>query len=185
MDNNTAVAILGYNRKLAWAAIAAVIWALIGLSLALGVAAPPGELRAGLRLGMPEDGVRLRGHIVSLIEQEDGLHIVLAVPKQPPELPELPARLFIEMVTDPQSRRSKPKLELGADSQVRDLPGGRHIAVTTDHILFYGHGDLRIIKRPQQLTGDRLHDWIRRQMDEGKQPRRGMQRRPPPPPPGD
>lgn len=164
--------ILGYNRKLAWAAIAAVIWALLGLSLALGISGPPGEqLRAGLRLGMPEDGVRLRGHVVSMVEEQDGLHLTLAAPRPLPPTPELPPRLFVETVVEPAPWRIKPELKLGADARTRELPGDRHIAVTADFILFYGHGDVRVIKRPPELTGDRLREWLRRHAAERRPPR--------------
>jgi hypothetical protein len=171
--------ILSYNRRLAWVAIPAVLWALVGLSLALGITAPAGEgPRAGLRLGPPEGGLRLYGHVVSLTETADGLQIKLAVPDAPPAAPpELPAGIQVEFVVDRAQLRVRPRIELADDSQLREFPGGRYVVVTTENILLFGHGDLRVVRRPPDLADDRLYEWLERQ-----QRRRGPPEERPRPP---
>lgn len=168
--------ILNYNRKLAWVAIPAVLWALVGLSLALGISSPAANgPRAGLRLGVPEGGLHLRGHVASLTEADGQLHIVLAVPGPLlPQLPELPEDLRIEVLADRGLMRARPRIELGSGSQLRELPGGRFAVATGSRILLFGHGDLRIVRRPPDLADDRLYEWLERQ-----------HRRNEPPPPED
>jgi len=174
---------LNYNWRVAWVAIPAVLWALIGLSLALGITTPAEDgLRAGLRLGMPEGGLRLRGHVVSLTETADGLQIVLAVPDAPPpQPPELPAGIELEIVADRTQMRVRPRIELADTSLEREFPGGRYVVATADHILLFGHGDLRLIKRPPDLADDRLYEWLERQRRRGPPP---LENRPGPPPGG-
>jgi hypothetical protein len=156
--------IISYNHRLAWVVVPAVIWALLGLSLALGITSPRGEdLRAGLRLGVPEGGLHLRGHVVNLTETDDGLRIVLAVPELlPPPLPELPHNVHIEVVAGGKQMLSRPQIELSSESRLRELPGGRFAVVTADHIVLFGHGDLRLIKRPPGLANGRLQEWLER-----------------------
>lgn len=181
--------ILSYNRRLAWVAIPAVLWALIGLGLALGITAPAGEAgRAGLQLGVPEGGLRLRGHVVSVKESGGITRIVLAVPgpQAPPPPPQLPEDVQIEFVADHSQLRVRPTIELSDTSRLREFPGGRYAVVTERQILLFGHGEFRMLRRPLDVTEDRLYDWIERQHrrrgpppgDEGPPP--PQDRRPPP-----
>jgi len=66
--------------------------------------------------------------------------------------------------------RVRPQLQLGEDSQLREFPGGRYVVVTTKHILLFGHGDLRLIKRPPDLADDKLYEWLERQRRRGPPP---------------
>ncbi|GEM_PF-2229478 len=171
-DNTKAVSLWIYNRRLAWVVIPTVVWAAIGLFLALGAGRPggSGEQQLGLRLGMAEGGLRLPGQVTELSEREDGLHITLAVRAEArPDLPELPAGVFVEFVTPDSPPTEPPLIELGPSGHVLRLPGGRVLALTDDYVLRFGREDLRIAPRPPQLTGERLRRWLREQGGAGRE----------------
>ena len=169
-DNTKAVSLWIYNRRLAWVVIPAVVWAAIGLFLALGAGRPgvEGEQPLGLRLGLAEGGLRLPGQVLEVIEGDDGLHITLAVRADArPDLPELPAGVSVEFVTPTGPPTGPPLIELAPSGHVIKLPGGRVLALTDDYVLKFGREDLRIVPRPPQLTGERLKRWLHEQGDKG------------------
>jgi hypothetical protein len=155
--------------------IPTVVWAVIGLFLALGAGRPgaEGQQHLGMRLGLAKGGLRLPGKVQEIVERGDGLHITLAVPAEAqPELPELPAGVFIEFTAPGGPTVAPPLIELEPSGHVIRLPGGRVLALTADYVLRFGREDLRIAPRPPQLTGEHLRRWLREQGAEGHEGRR-------------
>jgi len=183
--------LLAYNRKLAWVVVPAAVWAVLGLSLALGVPGP-GSGPGGIYFGAPDGGLWLRGQLVSLSEQDDGLHITLAVPPDSPPIEELPDRLYIETVAaGPETMHETPAIDLPDQRQIMRLRGNRAIVLTEDFVVRFGRGDLRIAPRPAKLRGELARRWLEQQRQRedgpgGRGPRRpgrkGMGEGPPGPP---
>ncbi|MBN2082045.1 hypothetical protein JW859_07540 [bacterium] len=164
--------LLAYNRKLAWVVVPAAVWAVLGLSLALGVPGPGGG-PGGMHLGAPDGGIWLHGHLISLAEQDDGLHVVLAAPPGEPFVPPLPDRLFVEIVeAGPDTLNQTPEIDLPEANQIMRLRGNRAIVLTQDFIVRFGRGDLRIAPRPRELRGELVRRWFEQQRQRDERPGR-------------
>ncbi len=156
------MALLGYNRKLLWVVIPAVVWAWLGLALALGP--PPGQgPRRGagpvrLGLGPAGDGVFIGGVLKRAVEDQDQL--VLTVEMAPGAVRQilgrgdqpvhnLPPGLSVEFVAPGELPAGPPQLQLrNGQRTARRLPSGAHGVLTGRFLLKYEARGVRVIPRP-------------------------------------
>lgn len=194
----THMALLSYNRKLLWVVIPAVVWAWLGLALALGP--PPG--RGGIRgegpvrlgIGPAGEGVFIAGALKRAAEVDDRL--VLTMELAPGAVREvlgrgdqpvrnLPPGLAVEYVAPGALPAGPPQFNLRSGQRnARRLPSGAHGVLTSRFLLKYEERGVRVIPRPFDMPpprGDgwpgreRLRDRVRERMQERQDRRRPPQ----------
>ena len=152
-------ALLGYNRKLAWVVVPTVIWACLGLSLALG-AGRGGPPPFAMHLGLPEGGVIVPGRILLVEETESHLHLTSGVPDRRLEdmlqweshLPfDLPDNLVVDFTgidfSQPgMTSRTEFRL-LDPANQPRRFAGQREVVLTKHYIVVLKPHEARLLPR--------------------------------------
>jgi hypothetical protein len=173
-------ALLGYNRKLAWVVLPAIVWACLGLAFALG-AAPGGPPPFALHLGWPPGGVVVPGRLLLLEETATGMHLRMGMPEPalarlqdwPAHLPfKLPPNLSVEFTPlppgPPQEQPPADYRLLDPNTEIRELPRERQAVVTKDYIVVVLPFETRLLprgadaeQRLRQLLQERPDGWGR------------------------
>jgi hypothetical protein len=140
------------NTKLAWAVGIAVLWAWLGLYLALGAPEARGPVfELGLKPG--EEGIELTGRLAQLIEDDNGIRILLDY-RDPqgdhtktPAVPKLPAGITVEYIPAPE-HPMPPRIETMHGLGPLRLPSGSVMVAARDYIFRIDRGHVRIVEAP-------------------------------------
>ena len=160
------MALIGYNRRLAWVVAPLILWALIGISIAFGAGWRENVQQLPLRLsiGAAEGSWWVQGKLVALREDDTGLTLELAgLAGKPPRLPELPTDIHIEYVEGTQAPVGPPALNVPGEERLFQLPGQRTLVVGDMYVVSFGRDKVHIFKRPPDLDRERLKQYLRKQ----------------------
>jgi len=178
------LALIGYNRRLAWVVAPLILWALIGISIAFGAGWRENVQQPPLRLsiGAAEGSWWVQGKLVALREDDTGLTLELVgLAGKPPRLPELPTDIHIEYVEGKQTLNGPPVIQVPGEGRIFQLPGQRILAVGDNYIVSFGRDKVHIFKRPADLDRERLKQYLRKQRAKPLNPfpNNGQQQKPP------
>lgn len=197
------MALLGYNRKLLWVVIPAIVWAWLGLALAL--APPPGQRshRDGgpvkFGIGPAGDSLFIGGVLKRVEERQDAtvLTIELApdakrqiLGRDNEPVSKLPPGLKVEYVAPGELPAGPPQLQLrNGQRSAKRLPSGAFGLLTREFLLKYEARGVRVFPRPldippPQRDGRQRRDALRERVRERYQDLRERRRAPRPEPPG-
>jgi hypothetical protein len=158
------MALLGYNRKLLWVVVPAILWACLGLSVMAGPPPDRGQpdSRPPIRFGLgPKgDAVFVQGAVRSIIEEQERLTVVVeqrgggsaaggsAVKPVTSTLP----GLVLEVVAPGKIPAGPLELRLRSGMrQPRRLPGGASGVLTERFFIKLEQDGVRIVPRPPDL----------------------------------
>jgi hypothetical protein len=143
-------ALLGYNRKLAWVIVPALLWACLALALALGA----------VQVGPPPGGMVVPGRLLRVEESKANLKLVVGyIAEQNPHVErwqreigsKLPEDLIVEfsVVQPGELRRSgSPDFQLLEPAiEPRQFPGGREVVLTQKYIMLILPRETRLLPR--------------------------------------
>lgn len=163
------MALLGYNRKLLWVVLPAMLWAWLGLATAL--APPPGQRPPGgdppvrMGIGPAVGGVYLPGMVKRVVETPGLLTITIEVAPDAPRdvfgsdmlsASHMPPGLKVEYVSPGELAPGPPELKLmGEMRQGKRLPGGASGILTENYLLKLDKRGVRIMPRPFELAPPR------------------------------
>lgn len=160
------MALIGYNRRLAWVVAPLILWALIGISIAFGagwrenVHQPP----LCLSIGAAEGSWWVQGKLVALRENDTGLTLELVGSAgKPPRLPELPADIRLEYIEGTKALNGPPAIHVPGEGRIYQLPGQRILAVGDKYVVSFGRDKVHIFRRPVDLNNERLKQYLRKQ----------------------
>jgi hypothetical protein len=167
------MALLGYNRKLLWVVLPAILWAWLGVAAALGP--PPGQPPPGgeppvrFGIGPAANGVYLSGVVKRVVEEPGQLTITIesasntlmapgtgaqptpGADAQP--APGIPPGLKVEYVKPGELPPGPPELRLmGKMREGRRLPSGASGILTERFMLKIDERGVRIMPRPFELA---------------------------------
>jgi hypothetical protein len=161
------MALLGYNRKLMWVVLPAMLWAWLGVAAALGPPHGPGQPPPGgeppvrFGIGPAAGGVYLSGVVKRVVEEPGQLVITIeaeaAEPRTVPapgEQPEadMPPGLRVDYVTPGELPPGPPELRLlGGMREGRRLPSGASGILTERFLLKIDEHGVRVLPRPREL----------------------------------
>ncbi|MDQ3023989.1 MAG: hypothetical protein M3R04_06365 [bacterium] len=159
------------NTKLAWLVCTGVLWAWLGLFLALGDherGSPMFEL--GLKPG--EEGIVLKGRLAELIEDEGRIRIALdyispGSSDATPPIPKLPDDISVSYLPPPEFPQ-RPRIETISGFGPIHLPSGSVMVAARDYIFRIDRGHVRIVEAP---PGSPLRKRLERVKREGKRER--------------
>ena len=187
--------ILSYNRRLAWVVVPLALWALFGSALAIGAGRRPDDKGPfHVRVGLPEGGLWLPGHLISVTETAEMLTIRIGVrPGENPRIDHSHDDLSIEVVEFPGKPEGEPQIQV-LSSEVHLTRGGRGAALAEKYVIKFDRWHLQLVPRGPELTDEQFRRGIEQYFRDGERRRpmgqRGRgpggadNREPPPPPEG-
>jgi hypothetical protein len=163
------MALLGYNRKLLWVVLPAMLWAWLGVAAALGpppgLPPPGGEPPVRFGIGPATNGVYLTGVVKRVVEEPGQLTITIETTSiksaatgtgaQPTPgadtqpSPGMPPGLKVEYVAPGKLPAGPPELKLmGTMRQAKRLPSGASGILTERFLLKIDERGVRVLPRP-------------------------------------
>lgn len=162
------MALLGYNRKLLWVVLPAMLWAWLGVAAALGPPhgpggpLPGGEPPVRFGIGPAAGGVYLYGVVKRVVEEPGQLVITIEAitgeartvpaPGAQPEA-NMPPGLRVDYVTPGALPAGPPELRLlGGMREGRRLPSGASGILTERFLLKIDEHGVRVLPRPFEIA---------------------------------
>jgi hypothetical protein len=151
------MALLSYNRYLAWVVVPAILWALLACMslMAPGPGREPrdGRLKAGMRFEPVPEALEIEGVLLSAREDQQRLYLQIAgSPSQREEQPAIPSDISIEYVPGDPGAPQQFNLELqDGMAKPRRLPGGDFGFATKHYVIKYGGKEIEILPRPKWM----------------------------------
>ena len=155
---------LGFNRRLTWVTVPAVLWALCAVAYAQGLlnTETHSDAPLPLRFDLAREGIRIGGRPVEISEDEAGLSIVMARPPGTPRLvedrrgmnvDELPEGLELSFVDETHGELGPPVIRLlSGEQRPLPLPGGGFALLSRSYLLRFDGGMLFVQPRPLELS---------------------------------
>lgn len=160
------MALIGYNRRLAWVVAPLTFWALIGISIAFGAGNRANDQQLPLHLSIrtAEGSWWVPGKLVALKEDENILTLTLVGPTdKPPRPPELPVDIQVEYVEGKRAPIGLPTINVPGEGRLFQLPGQRNLVIGNFYIVSFGRDKVHIFQRPANLDRERLKEYLRMQ----------------------
>ena len=191
------MAILSYNRRLAWVVIPAVLWAFAAIVVSWSASARHGEAPpVSFQMERLPGTMVAAGSVRLIRESDERLEIVVAVPPGAPRqvltgdhrpVSELPADLVIRLIDQQEGRGGRPEIDvLGGERSVQHALG-RWVVWTKRYMIKFDRERAWIIPRTPELDRRIPGRWRENDQRQGWPLRedRGSRDRPPPPPPAE